>query len=98
MPVARYALTGTPTPIRPKEEDECRGLKSSPERCTSCKKVQCLFVTLWFDKREIAVLSSNCNPDERITVQRRAKAAPHVKDVDIPTRSTFTTTAWVVWI
>ena len=44
-----------------------------------------MLVTLWFDKRQVAVLSSNCNPDECITVQRRAKAAPHVKDVDIPT-------------
>ena len=44
-----------------------------------------MLVTLWFDKRQVAVLSSNCNPDERITVQRRVKAAPHVKDVDIPT-------------
>ena len=42
MPVACYALTGTPTPIRPKEKDECRGIKSSPEGHTSCRKAQCL--------------------------------------------------------
>ena len=44
-----------------------------------------MLVTLWFDKRQVAVLSPNCNPDEHITVQRRVKAATHVKDVEIPT-------------
>ena len=44
-----------------------------------------MLVTLWFDKRQVAVLSSNCNPNEHVTVQSRVKAAPHIKDVEIPT-------------
>ena len=40
-----------------------------------------MLVTLWFDTRQVAVLSLNCNPNEHITVQRRVKAVPHTKDV-----------------
>ena len=42
-----------------------------------------MLITLWYDKRQVAILSSNCNPNEQITVQRRVKTAPHVKDVEI---------------
>ena len=43
-----------------------------------------MLITLWYDKRQVAVLSSNCNPNEQITVQRRVKTAPHIKEVKIP--------------
>ena len=43
-----------------------------------------MLITLWYDKRQVAVLSSNCNPNVQITVQRRVKTAPHVKEVEIP--------------
>jgi len=43
-----------------------------------------MLVTLWFDKRQVAMLSSNCNPSERITVQRHTKTPPYTKDVEIP--------------
>ena len=41
-------------------------------------------VTAWFDKRQVAVLSSNFSPNQTVTVQRRMKEAPHVKNVDMP--------------
>ena len=31
------------------------------------------------------MLSTNCNPNEQVTVQRRSKAPPHIVDVAIPT-------------
>jgi len=37
-----------------------------------------------FDKRQVAMVSSNCNPSERTTVQRRTKTRPCTKDVEIP--------------
>ena len=43
-----------------------------------------MLLTVWYDKRQVAVLSSNCNPNEQTTVQRYTKEAPHVKDVEIP--------------
>ena len=43
-----------------------------------------LLVTVWYDKRQVAVLSTNCQPDQTVTVQRRTKQPPHTKDVDIP--------------
>ena len=43
-----------------------------------------LLITLWYDKRQVAVLSSNCNPNEQIIVQRCVKTAPHIKEVEIP--------------
>ena len=42
-----------------------------------------MLITLWYDKRQVAVLSSNCNPNEQITVQRCVKTALHVKEVEI---------------
>ena len=45
-----------------------------------------MLVTLWYDKRQqVAILSSNCNPNEQTTLQRRCKAPPHITDVAIPT-------------
>ena len=41
-------------------------------------------VTAWFDKRQVAVLSSNFSPNQTVTVQRRMKEAPHIKNVDMP--------------
>ena len=41
-------------------------------------------LTVWFDKRQVAVLSSNSNPNETVTVQRRSKQPPHVRDTSIP--------------
>ena len=43
-----------------------------------------LLVTVWHDKRQVAVLSTNFQPDQTVTVQRRTKQPPHTKDVDIP--------------
>ena len=43
-----------------------------------------LVATVWFDKRQVAILSTNCQPGEVVTVQRRTKEPPHIKDVDIP--------------
>lgn len=43
-----------------------------------------MLVTVWFDKRQVAVLSSNCNPNETTTVQRRTKAPPYTKDIAKP--------------
>ena len=44
-----------------------------------------MVVTLWYDKRQVGMLSTNCNPNEQVTVQRRSKAPPHTVDVAIPT-------------
>ena len=41
-------------------------------------------MTAWFDKRQVAVLSSNFSPNQTVTVQRRMKEAPHVKSIDMP--------------
>lgn len=41
-------------------------------------------ITLWHDKRQVAVLSTNCGSNELVTVQRRTKNAPHRQDVKIP--------------
>ena len=41
-------------------------------------------VTVWFDKRQVAVLSSNFSPNQTVTVQRRSKEPPHIRDVGIP--------------
>ena len=41
-------------------------------------------VTVWYDKRQVAILSTNCQPNETVKVQRRTKEPPHIKDVDIP--------------
>ena len=43
-----------------------------------------LLATVWYDKRHVAILSTNCQPNETVTVQRRTKEPPHIKDVDIP--------------
>ena len=41
-------------------------------------------VTVWYDKRQVAILSANCQPNETVKAQRRTKESPHIKDVDIP--------------
>ena len=41
-------------------------------------------MTAWFDKCQVAVLSSNFNPNQTVTVQRWMKEAPHVKNTDMP--------------
>ena len=38
------------------------------------------YLVVW----QVAVLSSNCNPNEQITIQRCVKTVPHVKEVEIP--------------
>ena len=43
-----------------------------------------LLVTIWHDKRQVAVLSTNCHPNQTMDVQRRMKQPPHVKNVSIP--------------
>ena len=43
-----------------------------------------MLLTVWYDKRQVAILSSNCNRNEQTTVERCTKEAPHVKDVKIP--------------
>lgn len=43
-----------------------------------------ILLTVWYDKRQVAVLSSNCNPNETVNVQRRTKEPPHIKDVSVP--------------
>ena len=43
-----------------------------------------LLVTVWHDKRQVAVLSTNCQPNETVVVQRRVKQPPYVKAVSIP--------------
>ena len=42
-----------------------------------------MLLTVWRDKGQVAVLSSNCNPNEMVSVQRRCKKPPHSKEVDI---------------
>ena len=43
-----------------------------------------MVLTVWYDKRQVAVLSSNCNPNETVMVQRRTKQPPHFKQVAVP--------------
>lgn len=43
-----------------------------------------LVVSLWHDKRQVAVLSSNCQPNETVPVQPRSKVPPHKTTVMIP--------------
>jgi len=42
-----------------------------------------LVATVWY-KRQVAILSTNCQPDEKVTVQRQTKEPPYMKGVDIP--------------
>lgn len=60
-----------------------QGIKLKPGEKRQLQKGTML-LTLWYDKRQVAVLTSNCNPNEQTTVQRHTKEAPHVKDVEIP--------------
>ena len=43
-----------------------------------------MLVRLWFDRRQVAMLSLNCNPSEWTTVQRCTKTPPYIKDAEIP--------------
>ena len=43
-----------------------------------------LLVTMWHDKRQVAVLSSNCQPNQTMVVKRRTKQPPYVKDISMP--------------
>ena len=43
-----------------------------------------MLITLWHDKRQIALLSTNCSPNEQVTVQRCTKKPPHHQDIRIP--------------
>ena len=46
-------------------------------------------MTAWFDKCQVAVLSSNLSPNKTVTVQQQMKEAPHIKSTDMPA-SVFT--------
>ena len=72
-----------PDPYKAKRGGRKQGVKIKAGEKRQLQKGN-LLVTLWYDKRQVAVLSSNCNPDEHTTVQRRMKAPPHVKEVEIP--------------
>ena len=41
-------------------------------------------VTIWHDKRQVAILSTNCHPNQTVVVQRRVKQPPHLRSVSIP--------------
>ena len=43
-----------------------------------------MLVTVWLDKRQVAVLSSNCSPGDVVPVQRRSKQPPHSVEVRVP--------------
>ena len=53
-----------------------------------CEKIRQLqkgnsLVTVWYNKHQVAIVSTNCKPNETVKVQRRTKQPPHIKDVDI---------------
>ena len=73
-----------PAPLKAKRDGRMQGVRIKAGETKQHQKGS-LLITLWFDKRQIALLSTNCNPNETNTVQRRQKALPHVKDVAIPT-------------
>ena len=55
-----------------------------------------MLITLWYDKRQVAVLSSNCNPNEQITIQRDVSRQLYMsRRLRFWAQSTFTITAWV---
>ena len=72
-----------PDSFKVKKGGRKQGIKLKPGERRQLQKGTML-ITLWYDKRQVAVLSSNCNPNEQITVRRRVKTAPHVKEVEIP--------------
>ena len=43
-----------------------------------------MLLTVWCNKRQVAVLSSNCNPNEMVSLQRKSRKHPHSKEVVIP--------------
>ena len=53
-----------------------------------------MLITLWYDKRQVAVLSSNCNPNEQITVQQRVKQLHMSRRLRFQAQSTITTETW----
>ena len=54
-----------------------QGMRLKPGELRQTQKGTML-LTLWHDKRQVAILSSDCTPSETITVRRRMKTAPHV--------------------
>ena len=62
------------------------GRQSIKLKCGETRQLQKgnQLVTVWFDKRQVAVLSSNLNPNQTITVQRRMKEAPRIRNIDMP--------------
>jgi len=72
-----------------------QGIKLKPGEKRQLQKGTML-LTVWYDKRQVAVLSSICNPNEQTTVQRRTKEAPMSRMSRFQLQSTDTTTAWVV--
>ena len=71
-----------PDSFKVTKQERKQGIKlKAGEKCQLQKGT--MLITLWYDKRQVAVLS-NCNPNVQITVQRRVKTAPHVKEVEIP--------------
>ena len=43
-----------------------------------------MLITLWHDKWQIALLSTNCSPSELVSVQRHTKKPPHHQGIRIP--------------
>jgi len=72
-----------PDSYKAKRGGQMQGIKLKPGEKRQLQKGTML-LTLWYEKRQVAVLTSNCNPNEQTTVQRRTKEAPHVKNVEIP--------------
>ena len=82
MPVAHYVQTGTQIASKSRKGEESGEESSKLGRDASYKRVPCSLPCGMM--RQVAVLSSNCNPNEQITAQRRIKTTPHVKEVEIP--------------
>ena len=59
------------------------GIKLRPGEIRQLQKGN-LVATVWYDKCQVATLSTNCQPDEKVTVQRQTKEPPYIKEVDIP--------------
>jgi len=56
-----------------------------------------MFITLWHDKRQIALLSTTCSPNEQVTVQRRQRNLRITRTSGFLHLYTFTTNTWVGW-
>ena len=72
-----------PDRYKAKRGGQMQGIKLKPGEKRQLQKGTML-LTVWYDKRQVAILSSNCNRNEQTTVQRCTKETPHVKDVKIP--------------